>query len=116
MSRIELKDMEFFSRHGCFEEERIVGNRFVVNLCVEGDFTAAAASDNLEEAVNYQTLYDIVKEQMDIPSNLLENVASRICAKIRGEFPSLSRIKVTIDKINPPLGGKLYASSVTFEI
>ena len=116
MNRIELKDMEFFSRHGCFEEERIVGNRFVVNLTVEGVFSAAAASDNLEDAVNYQALYDIVKEQMDIPSNLLENVASRICGKIKEAFPELSLVKVTIDKINPPLGGKLYASSVTFEV
>ena len=115
MNRIELKDMEFFSRHGCFEEERIVGNR-LVNLTVEGDFSAAAASDNLEDAVNYQALYDIVKEQMDIPSNLLENVASRICGKIKEAFPELSLVKVTIDKINPPLGGKLYASSVTFEV
>ena len=116
MNRIELKDMEFFSKHGCFEEERIIGNRFVVNLSVEGNFSVAASSDNLEDAVNYQALYDIVKEQMDIPSNLLENVASRICNCVKEAFPSLGRIRVTIDKINPPLGGKLYASSVTFEL
>ena len=116
MNRIELKDMEFFSKHGCFEEERIIGNRVVVNLSVEGNFSVAASSDNLEDAVNYQALYDIVKEQMDIPSNLLENVASRICNCVKETFPSLVRIRVTIDKINPPLGGKLYASSVTFEL
>lgn len=116
MNRIELKDMEFFSRHGCFEEERIIGNRFVVNLCVEGDFSSAASSDDLADAVNYQALYDIVKEQMEIPSNLLENVAKRICGKIKEAFPALSLVRVTIDKINPPLGGKLYASSVTFEV
>ena len=116
MNRIELKDMEFFSSHGCFEEERIIGNRFVVNLCVEGDFSAAANSDSIEDAVNYQTLYDIAKDEMDIPSHLLENVAERIVRHIKSDFPSLSRISVTIDKINPPLGGKLYASSVTFEI
>ncbi len=116
MNRIELKDMEFFSRHGCFEEERIIGNRFVVNLSVEGDFSAAAASDDIDDAVNYQSLYDIVREEMDIPSHLLENVAQRIVRHIRESFPTLSKIKLTIDKINPPLGGKLYASSVTFEL
>jgi dihydroneopterin aldolase len=116
MNRIELKDMEFFSRHGCFEEERIIGNRFVVNLSVEGDFSAAAASDDIEDAVNYQSLYDIVREEMDIPSHLLENVAQRIVRHISESFPTLSKIKLTIDKINPPLGGKLYASSVTFEL
>ena len=116
MNRIDLKDMEFFSRHGCFEEERIIGNRFVVNLSVEGDFSKAAASDNIDDAVNYQTLYDIVREQMDIPSHLLENVASRIVNRIKEMFPFLEKVSVTIDKINPPLGGKLYASSVTFEV
>ena len=53
---------------------------------------------------------------MDIPSHLLENVAQRIVRHIRESFPTLSKIKLTIDKINPPLGGKLYASSVTFEL
>jgi len=116
MNRIELKDMEFFSNHGCFEEEQIIGNRFVVNLCVEGDFSAAAQSDSIEDAVDYQALYGIVKSEMDKPSHLLENVASRILKGIKAKFPSLSKIRVTIDKINPPLGGKLYASSVTFEV
>lgn len=116
MNRIDLKEMEFFSSHGCFEEERIIGNRFVVNLSVEGDFSKAAASDNIDDAVNYQTLYDIVREQMDLPSHLLENVASRIVNRIKEMFPFLEKVSVTIDKINPPLGGKLYASSVTFEV
>ena len=116
MNRIELKDMEFFSAHGCFEEERIVGNRFVVNLSVEGDFSKAATSDNLEEAVDYQELYNIVASEMAVPSSLLENVAHRIVQKIKAGFPPLEKISVTIDKINPPLGGKLFASSVTFEI
>ena len=115
MNRIELKDMEFFAKHGCFEEERIIGNRFVVNLCVEGDFSAAAESDDIADAVNYQTLYDIVRDEMDIPSNLLENIAQRIVKHVKAEFTPLSKVAVTIDKINPPLGGKLYASSVTFE-
>ncbi len=116
MNKIELKDMEFFSSHGCFEEERTVGNRFVVNLSVEGDFSAAAQSDSLSDAVNYQTLYDIVAAEMAVASNLLENVAHRIAGRIKAEFPALSVISVTIDKINPPLGGRLYASSVTFQI
>ncbi len=115
MNRIELKEMEFFSAHGCFEEERIIGNRFIVSLAVEGDFSKAAATDNIEAAVNYQTLYDIVSSEMSIPSHLLENVAQRIMNRIRVAFPTLAKVKVTIDKLNPPLGGKLYASSVTFE-
>ena len=32
--RIELVDMEFFARHGCFDEEQMIGNKFLVNLKV----------------------------------------------------------------------------------
>ena len=113
VSKIELKGMEFFSHHGCFEQERIIGNHFVVNLSVWGDFSTPAATDNIEDAVNYQNLYDIVKQQMAIPSALLENVVNRIMEAVLEQFATLTAVEVTVDKINPPLGGKLYASSVT---
>ena len=45
MSRIELVDMEFFARHGCFEEEQIIGNKFIVNLWVEYDCTRPSETD-----------------------------------------------------------------------
>lgn len=114
--RIELKQMEFFSHHGCFEEERTIGNKFIVNLKVEGDFSQPALSDKIEDALNYQQLYDIVKEQMATTSSLLENVAQRIVDEIVikfGDAFDLECVEVTIDKLNPPLGGKLFASGVT---
>lgn len=116
MYKIELKDMEFYAYHGCFSQERVVGNRFVVNLCVEGDFSRAAESDDIGQAVNYQDLYDIVKSEMEKPSALLENVAKRILSAVKEAFPAVEKAKVTVDKLNPPLGGKLYASSVTYEL
>ncbi|MGM9774800.1 MAG: dihydroneopterin aldolase [Candidatus Egerieousia sp.] len=115
MYSIELKNMEFFAHHGCFEEEQIIGNNFVVNLTVHGDFSKAAKSDDIEDALNYQELYDIVKEQMAIKSHLLENVAKRIGDKLIKRFPQISKYSLRIDKINPPLGGKLYSSSVTLD-
>lgn len=116
MYKIELKDMEFYAYHGCFSQERVVGNRFVVNLSVEGDFSRAAESDDIEQAVNYQDLYDIVKSEMEKPSALLETVAKRILSAVKVAFPAVEKAKVTVDKLNPPLGGKLYASSVTYEL
>ena len=114
--KIELKQMEFYAHHGFFEEERTIGNKFIVNLSVKGYFTRAALSDNIEDALNYQELYDIVKEEMAKTSCLLENVADRIVNSIVEKFGEafvLDGVEVTIDKLNPPLGGVLYASSVT---
>ena len=54
MGLIQIENMEFYSYHGHFKEERIVGNKFLVNLSIETDMKASSASDNLKDAVNYQ--------------------------------------------------------------
>ncbi len=113
MSRVELVDMEFFAHHGCFEEERLIGNKFIVNIWVECDCTKPSESDDINDALNYQTLYDIVKREMAIPSHLLEHVAGRILAAVKESFPYIAAAQVKIDKLNPPLGGKVGASRVT---
>lgn len=110
---IELKRMEFFANHGCFEQEQIIGNKFMVDLLVNVDCSEAETSDQIDKALNYTELYNIIKEQMAITSHLLENVAGRIIDKIVAKFPQIDQAKIVIDKLNPPLGGQLYASSVT---
>ena len=116
MSRVELVDMEFFANHGCFEEERIIGNKFIVNLWVECDCTKPSRTDDINDALNYQILYDIVKEQMAQPSHLLEHVAARILDQVKIKFPYIQAAQVKIDKLNPPLGGKVGSSRVTMSI
>ena len=51
IGRIELVNMEFFSNHGCFEEERIIGNKFIVNCWVDYDCSKAAESDDINDAL-----------------------------------------------------------------
>lgn len=115
-SRIELKNMEFFAHHGCFGEERLIGNKFLVNLSVVADSSAAAETDDINDAVNYQILYDIVANEMAIPSHLLEHVANRILESVRRAFPQISYAEISIDKLNPPLGGKVGSSRVVMAI
>ena len=114
--RVELVNMEFFSNHGCFEEERIIGNKFIVNCWVDYDCSKAAESDDINDALNYQELYDIVKVEMAQPSNLLEHVAGRIISKIASAFPYIVDAQITVDKINPPLGGRVGASRVSLKL
>lgn len=113
MSLLRLSGMEFHAYHGCYESERRDGNRFIVDFECEYDMERAARSDALEDAVNYAKIYDIIKEQMSVPSNLIENVAFRILRAVRLSFPGLERASVTVSKCNPPLGGTCGSSSVT---
>lgn len=113
MGKLELKGMKFFARHGCFDEEKMTGNYFIADFSAEVDMTAPAESDNLEDAVNYQHIYNIIKEEMAIPSNLLENVAGRILKRIKSNFPQLVSASISVGKLNPPLGGEVGAARVT---
>jgi len=109
---IELVNMEFYAYHGCFREEQIIGNKFIVTLTVETDLTTPGETDELSDAVNYQDLYKLVKKEMEITSKLLEHVAKRIITSVHESFPVVKMITVSISKLNPPVGGKVEASKV----
>jgi 7,8-dihydroneopterin aldolase/epimerase/oxygenase len=113
MALIELEEMEFHAYHGCFKEERIVGNKFVVKFSFQLNTSHAEQSDNLNDTVNYQAVYNLVREEMLKPSHLIENVARRILESTFKHFPSIEKAEVKVSKINPALGGKLQSVSVT---
>ena len=110
---MELEGMEFHAYHGCFEKERADGNLFVVDFKAEYRLKDAAKSDRLDDTVDYADVYKIVREEMDKPSNLLENVAWRIVKGISTRYPEFIRFKVRISKSTPPVGGACKWSRVT---
>jgi dihydroneopterin aldolase len=113
MGLIEIEGMHFYAYHGHFETEQIVGNDFIVDLQMNADCDKAAISDNLDNALNYQAVYMLVKKEMAIKSRLLEHVAKRILDALFNEFPNLEKAKVKVSKLNPPMGGEIKKVSVT---
>lgn len=112
MGLIQIENMEFYSFHGHFKEERIVGNKFLVDLTIETDMKNPAESDNLKDAVNYQRVYEIVRQQMELKSHLLEHIAGRILDAIYAEMKGINKVTVKVSKLNPPMGGKIGSVSV----
>ena len=110
---IELEGMEFKAYHGCLEQEKVRGNQFIVDFRGELDLSAAAESDNLDDTLNYGEIYDIVADEMSVPSELLENVAGRIVKAIEKRFPELSSFSVRVSKKRPPVDGVAQWSRVT---
>jgi dihydroneopterin aldolase len=115
MGIILIENMEFYAFHGHFREEQIVGNKFMVDLTIETDMTKAMESDNLKDAVNYQRVYEIVKQQMGIKSHLLEHIAGQIIETLYSELKGIARVTVKVSKMNPPMGGKIGSVSVVIE-
>ena len=115
MGLIQIENMEFYAFHGHYREEQIVGNRFIVDLTIETDMSVPSKSDNLRDAVNYQKAYQIVKEQMEKKSYLLENIAGRILDALYSEMQGIKKATVKVSKMNPPMGGKIGSVSVVME-
>ncbi len=111
-SSILLQGVRFYARHGVDPQERQIGAEFVVDLRVDADCSPAVESDLLEGTVNYATLYRLVKEEMDVPSQLVEHVAGRIAKRIFSECPTAHRIQLKLIKRNPPMGADSQGAGV----
>ena len=115
MGVIHLEDMEFYAFHGHFKEEQIVGNRFLVNLSIQTDMEKAGKSDHLSDALNYQKAYEIVEQEMEKKSHLLEHIARRILDALYDKFDTIEHASIKVSKMNPPMGGKMECVSVSMD-
>ncbi len=114
MATIHIEDMEFFAYHGHFKEEQVVGNKFLVDLMLDLDISKPAETDELNDALDYQKAYNIVKNEMKQNAKLLEHLAKRILDALYQQFEDkIQQATIKISKINPPIGGKIYKVSLT---
>jgi dihydroneopterin aldolase len=115
MGTIKLKNIRTYSYHGCLIEEGKIGSDYSVDLEIRTNLKQSAESDNLKDTVDYVHLNKIVIEEMAIRSNLLEHVAKRIIDRALAELETVSKIKVGVSKINPPIGGDVEAVTIEME-
>jgi len=110
--RINLENIRFYSYHGFYPEEQILGNEY--SLTIKTSFKHNNLEDDqLGNTVNYERLYKIASDSMKEPRKLLETVANDMLEKIQIEFPNLNDIEVSICKLNPLFGGDKSQARVT---
>lgn len=112
LDTIKLTNIRAYSFHGCLTEEGKIGSDYRVDLSVKADLKKSGKSDNLKDTVDYVHLNTIVKEEMAIPSKLLEQVSIRILNRVLGELEMVQKVSVKVSKLNPPLGGDVEMVSV----
>ncbi|MDR1203673.1 MAG: dihydroneopterin aldolase [Tannerellaceae bacterium] len=114
-SKIKLKELKFYAYHGVLPQETLVGNNYIINVTLTVPLVKAMFNDNLNDTINYAAVYNIIKQEMAVPSKLLEHVAGRILHSLKHHFPQLIEVKLSVSKLNPPLGGDIYSASVILE-
>lgn len=103
-SKIYLRNVRFHAFHGVLPQEGIVGNDYLVNLVLDYDFSSVMQTDELQGTLNYAEVYQKVREEMAVPSKLLEHVAGRIAHRLFSDFPEIQKLQLSITKVNPPMG------------
>ena len=103
-SYVFLKNVRFRAFHGVLPQERLVGGDFLLNLRVGYPIEKGMESDEVEDTLNYAALFDLVRQEMNKPSQLLEHVAGRIVKAIMETFPAVTSVDLELTKLNPPMG------------
>ncbi|MEN9322778.1 MAG: dihydroneopterin aldolase [Bacteroidota bacterium] len=115
MGIIKLTNIRTYSYHGCLTEEAAIGSDYRVDLEIKTDLRKSALSDQLEDTVDYVFLNRVVKEEMAIRAQLLEQVAHRIIVRVFKESPAVARILIRVSKINPPIDGDVEMVTIEME-
>jgi dihydroneopterin aldolase len=100
--QIHLQNLQFFAYHGLHQEEKILGNWFVVNVIVDVDLPTNQKI-NLKHTVDYSQIFEVVQAIMLQPTELLENLVKDIASKILAQFLTIQKVIISIYKENPPI-------------
>ena len=105
MDRILLSGMEFYGYHGVLQQERELGQRFIVDVQLELDLVKAGTVDDPAETVSYADVYEVVRKVVTGPPRLLiEAVAEAVAAGILND-PRVKGVKVRVKKPQAPVAG-----------
>jgi dihydroneopterin aldolase len=103
---ILLEGLSFYGYHGLYPEERTLGQRFIVDVTAEIDLRNAGAHDELDDTVNYASLYATVRSIVEgEPLMLIEAVADRSARTILDSFPAVAAVEITVRKPSVTIRG-----------
>ncbi len=112
---IEVNGIKLYAFHGCMPEEGRIGGHYIVDVRMTTDFSSAAASDELDETIDYVVVNKIVKEEMAIRSKLIEHVGQRIVERIRKEVSNIDTLRLKVTKLSPPINGDVNNVAIIIE-
>lgn len=115
MDKLIIKGLRFHGLHGLFDQEKIIGNIFEVDLEFSLSLQKAGETDNIEDTIDYAKARSIVNNIIKSHSlNLIETLSLKIGEKLFEEF-ELKALEVKVRKMNPPMEGETEYSEVTMQ-
>lgn len=115
MDKIILNRLSFYGYHGLFQEEKQLGQRFLVDATLNVNLKKAGKKDDMQQSIDYGAAFTLIEQIVTGDSkNLIEAVAEEIAATLLNHFPSLQSCVIKVTKPDPPISGQY--ESVAVEI
>ena len=111
-SYVHIDGIRLHARHGVLPQEQLTGNDYIINVRASYDISRAMQTDDVANTLNYAEVYNIIKEEMSIPSKLIEHVAGRIADRLMDSYSQISSVMLRITKCNPPMGADCNGAGV----
>jgi 7,8-dihydroneopterin aldolase/epimerase/oxygenase len=96
-----LNKVRFRAFHGLYAEERRTGNEFEVDLAVSID--ASATITDLSATINYASLYQLLKNEMEKRRDILETFVMEVAGIIHKTFAGVKKVEISITKLQAPI-------------
>ncbi|HZN74433.1 MAG TPA: dihydroneopterin aldolase [Micromonosporaceae bacterium] len=111
--QITLTGLRARGHHGVYDFERAQGQEFIVDVALEVDVAAAAASDDVADTVHYGELADrLVAIVNGPPVRLIETLADKLASMCLAD-PKVAAVTVTVHKPQAPIPHEFSDVSVT---
>ncbi|SDC71445.1 dihydroneopterin aldolase [Shouchella lonarensis] len=113
MDKIHMKQLSFYGYHGVFPEERKLGQRFMVDVTLMLDLSAAALNDELTASIDYGDVYARIRDIVEgKPHQLVEALTNTIMEELFAAYERLQACTVVVTKPDPPIPGHYQSVAV----
>lgn len=113
LSKLSILELRVFGYHGCMDEESVVGTQFTVNAHIWYNIADAALSDQLEHAIDYGAISELITKEVKQRNQLIETVAMRVLNKIKAYNSIIEKVELELIKHAPPINANVRSVAIT---
>ncbi|PIY72647.1 MAG: dihydroneopterin aldolase [Rhodobacterales bacterium CG_4_10_14_0_8_um_filter_70_9] len=111
--RIAVANLALYARHGVFDAEATLGQRFYLDLTAWLDLRPAGEADAVARTVDYGALIATASAAFAPRRKLIEAAAEAVAGAVLAAHPAVGRIEVTVRKPSAPVEAQVDHVSVT---
>ena len=116
MDEIRISDLVVFANHGVFQEEAVLGQKFLVSAVIETDIRKPGRSDSLDNTINYgEVSQEITRFLTENRFQLIEACAEQLAEYLLLKYETLMK-RITLEIKKPWAPVRLPLDTVSVKI